>query len=43
VTLIPHTIDITVAKNYAKGSVVNLEADATGKYIYKYVQGLKNV
>lgn len=43
VTLIPHTIDITVAKNYANGSVVNLESDATGKYIYKYVQGLKNV
>lgn len=43
VTLIPHTTDVTVAKKYAKGSVVNLEADATGKYIYKYVQGLKNV
>ncbi|AJC48338.1 riboflavin synthase [Allofrancisella guangzhouensis] len=43
VTLIPHTIDTTIAKNYTKNSVVNLEADATGKYIYKYLQGFKNV
>lgn len=44
VTLIPHTIEVTIAKNYTKGSIVNLEADATGKYIYKYIQGLnKNV
>ena len=43
VTLIPHTIDNTIAKNYTKGSIVNLEADSTGKYIYKYMQGLKNV
>ena len=43
ITLIPHTIDATIAKNYQAGSVVNLEADATGKYIYKYIQGFKNV
>lgn len=43
VTLIPHTIEVTVAQNYTKGSTVNLEADATGKYIYKYIQGFKNV
>lgn len=43
VTLIQHTIDSTIAKNYQTGSVVNLEADATGKYIYKYMQGFKNV
>ncbi|KEI35114.1 riboflavin synthase [Allofrancisella frigidaquae] len=43
ITLIPHTIDTTIAKNYAKNSLVNLEADATGKYIYKYIQGFKNV
>ncbi|MDE4953386.1 riboflavin synthase, partial [Francisella tularensis subsp. holarctica] len=36
VTLIPHTIEFTIAKNYSNGSLVNLEADATGKYIYKY-------
>lgn len=41
VTLIPHTIESTIAKNYTQGSIVNLEADATGKYIYKYIQGLK--
>ncbi len=41
VTLIPHTIEVTIAKNYTKGSIVNLEADATGKYIYKYIQGFK--
>lgn len=43
VTLIPHTMDITIAKNYQVDSSVNLEADATGKYIYKYMQGFKNV
>lgn len=43
ITLIPHTIETTIAKNYQKGSIVNLEADATGKYIYKYIQGFKNV
>lgn len=41
VTLIPHTIEVTIAQNYKKGSQVNLEADATGKYIYKYITGLK--
>ena len=41
VTLIPHTIDVTIAKNYIQGSMINLEADATGKYIYKYIQGFK--
>ncbi|API85935.1 riboflavin synthase [Francisella uliginis] len=41
VTLIPHTIDATIAKNYIQGSIINLEADATGKYIYKYIQGFK--
>ncbi|APC90820.1 MULTISPECIES: riboflavin synthase [Francisella] len=41
VTLIPHTIEVTIAKNYTNGSIVNLEADATGKYIYKYIQGFK--
>jgi riboflavin synthase len=43
ITLIPHTMDATIAKDYQIGSVVNLEADATGKYIYKYMQGFKNV
>ena len=43
VTLIPHTIDITIAQKYEKNVPINLEADATGKYIYKYVKGLKNV
>ncbi|AXA33189.1 riboflavin synthase [Francisella adeliensis] len=43
VTLIPHTMDSTIAKNYIVGTKVNLEADATGKYIYKYMQGFKNV
>ncbi|MBK2150331.1 riboflavin synthase [Francisella tularensis] len=41
VTLIPHTIEVTIAKNYSNGSMVNLETDATGKYIYKYIQGFK--
>ncbi|MDE4963559.1 riboflavin synthase, partial [Francisella tularensis subsp. holarctica] len=41
VTLITHTIEVTIAKNYSNGSMVNLEADATCKYIYKYIQGFK--
>ena len=44
VTLIPHTLSVTIAQNYKIGSFVNLEADATGKYIYKYLKGMgKNV
>ena len=41
VTLIPYTIEITITKNYTSSSIVNLEADATGKYIYKYIKGFK--
>ena len=43
VTLIPHTIAHTRAQYYQIGSKVNLEADATGKYIFNYLKGLQHV
>ena len=33
VTIIPHTMEVTVFKNYKVGSRVNLEFDVIGKYI----------
>ena len=33
VALIPHTLAVTVAGEYAKGSVVNLEADVIARYV----------
>ncbi|MDE5009163.1 riboflavin synthase, partial [Francisella tularensis subsp. holarctica] len=41
VTLIPHTIEVPISKNYSNCTMVNLEAEATGKYIYKYIQLFK--
>lgn len=33
VALIPHTLASTIAEDYQKGSVVNLEADIVGRYV----------
>jgi riboflavin synthase len=33
VALIPHTIEQTIAKDYKRGSVVNLEADVLARYV----------
>ena len=33
VALIPHTLDATIAKDYRRGSVVNLEADVLARYV----------
>jgi riboflavin synthase len=33
VALIPHTLDMTIAGGYKKGSVVNLEADVLARYV----------
>jgi len=33
VALIPHTIEVTIARSYAPGSVVNLEADVIARYV----------
>lgn len=35
VTFIPHTQDVTIIKQYQKGSFVNIEVDMMGKYIEK--------
>ena len=37
VSLIPHTLDSTIAAGYRPGAIVNLEADMMAKYIGKYV------
>lgn len=39
VSLIPHTLERTVARAYAPGSRVNLEADILAKYVARYVAG----
>jgi riboflavin synthase len=33
VALIPHTLEVTVAGRYKKGTVVNLEADIVARYV----------
>src|SRR5487761_157085 len=33
VALIPHTIEVTIASGYKRGSVVNLEADVVARYV----------
>lgn len=33
VALIPHTLEMTIAKDYVRGSVVNLEADVIARYV----------
>lgn len=43
VTLIPHTISVTIAKDYHTGSKINLEADPIGKHIYHYMEKIQHV
>lgn len=38
VTLIPHTLDATIAKEYQIGQNVNLETDPLGRYVYAYTE-----
>ena len=33
VALIPHTLEMTIAKDYRRGSIVNLEADIIARYV----------
>jgi riboflavin synthase len=33
IALIPHTLDVTIARGYKRGSVVNLEADVVARYV----------
>ncbi len=33
VALIPHTLDVTIAGGYKRGSIVNLEADVVARYV----------
>jgi riboflavin synthase len=33
VALIPHTIEVTIARDYKRGSIVNLEADIVARYV----------
>ncbi len=33
VALIPHTIEVTIAHDYKRGSIVNLEADVVARYV----------
>jgi riboflavin synthase len=33
VALIPHTLDVTIAREYKKGTVVNLEVDIVARYV----------
>jgi len=40
VHIIPHTWDVTSLRNASEGERVNLEVDAMGKYVKKYVDAL---
>ncbi len=42
VAIIPYTHEITNFHNIKKGTVVNIEFDIIGKYIYKIMQGYMN-
>jgi len=33
VALIPHTLEVTIAGGYKRGSIVNLEADVVARYV----------
>ncbi|HXA42500.1 MAG TPA: riboflavin synthase [Candidatus Solibacter sp.] len=37
VSLIPHTLESTIAGSYAPGTIVNLEADLLAKYVARYL------
>jgi riboflavin synthase len=37
VSLIPHTLESTIAAGYQPGSIVNLEADVLAKYVARYI------
>ena len=37
VSLIPHTLDSTIAAGYKAGAIVNLEADVLAKYVARYL------
>lgn len=41
VTLIPHTQQATIAKDYSAGKAVNFEADMTAKYIVKIMENYR--
>lgn len=41
VTLIPHTLESTVAKSYLQGSIVNIEVDPIGKHIHNYMKKMQ--
>ncbi len=38
VTLIPHTKEVTIAKNYQIGSLINFEADMMAKYVERMME-----
>lgn len=42
VSLIPHTLESTIAVGYQPGSVVNLEADVLAKYVARYIAARPN-
>lgn len=42
VTLIPHTRQVTIARNYSVGSRINIEVDILGKYVEKMLGAYKD-
>src|SRR3981081_2755196 len=39
VALIPHTLEVTIAGDYNRGSIVNLEADVVARYVARNLRG----
>ncbi len=41
VTLIPHTLGVTTLGERRPGDLVNLELDVLGKYVFRYMEKLR--
>ncbi len=42
VTLIPHTLKVTTLGGLHVGDAVNIEVDVIGKYVYQYLEQLRD-
>ena len=42
ITIVPHTLERTIVKNYAAGTRVNVEADVIGKYVMHFLTRANN-
>jgi riboflavin synthase len=43
ITVVPFTMEHTIADSYSPGTTVNVEADIIGKYVKQYLQRIKSI